>query len=353
MAAFRSHRRAGRLCWLLWAALCPVSAGVYAQDVPARAADLRYGEVLYHYYQGEAFHALTLLAVARERGGIQGHGDHPLLVEGGLMLSWGMVGEAGRLFSRLLADGAGTARVTEDVRNRAWFYLGKVHYLSGHPDQAYESLQRVDTELLAADYPELYQEWCYLQAELARTHESYGGTAEAGRLASLLPEDSLWRVYLEYNLAMDELRRGNEAVVQPRLKPLLRVLEEDRETDADTMAERQALASRIRLVLAREMSARGRFAEALEILARLPDRGPVSEQGLYEYAVTAARAGEHGRAFAALEALAPALKPLRGCNRCPMPVLTCWNRSTVRARPWKPTGKRLNTTSPSWNGSPG
>ena len=91
---------------LLWLMMTPVHAD---EAQPERAKDLRYGWALYEYHQGNAFEALTQLAVARERGGIKGHGDHPALVEGGLMLSWGMTREASRLFTQLLgADGAGS-----------------------------------------------------------------------------------------------------------------------------------------------------------------------------------------------------------------------------------------------------
>lgn len=71
----------GALLWLT------MVSPAQAEDVqPERAKDLRYGWVLYEYHQGNAFEALTQLAVAREQGGIEGHGDHPALVEGGLML---------------------------------------------------------------------------------------------------------------------------------------------------------------------------------------------------------------------------------------------------------------------------
>ncbi|MBO6874737.1 MAG: hypothetical protein JJ874_13860, partial [Marinobacter sp.] len=91
-----------------------------AEDVqPERAKDLRYGWVLYEYHQGNAFEALTQLAVAREQGGIEGHGDHPALVEGGLMLSWGMTREASRLFTQLLGDEGSGSTLSPDVRNQA------------------------------------------------------------------------------------------------------------------------------------------------------------------------------------------------------------------------------------------
>ena len=53
-------------------------------------ADLRYGVALYHYYQQDYMTALSELLVAKQRGGIQGHGDNPEIMEGGFALAYGI-----------------------------------------------------------------------------------------------------------------------------------------------------------------------------------------------------------------------------------------------------------------------
>ena len=88
----------------------PVAVG---DELPQRASDPAYGVALYEYYQGNAFEALTRLNVAAAEGGIDGHGDHPALVEGGLMLSYGMTQEAGALFRALLDEDAAVAPGTK------------------------------------------------------------------------------------------------------------------------------------------------------------------------------------------------------------------------------------------------
>ena len=120
----------------------PVAVG---DELPQRASDPAYGVALYEYYQGNAFEALTRLNVASAEGGIDGHGDHPALVEGGLMLSYGMTHEAGALFRELLDENAAVAPGT---RNQAWFYLGKVFYLEQDSTAARDALERLDDELL-------------------------------------------------------------------------------------------------------------------------------------------------------------------------------------------------------------
>lgn len=117
-------------------------------------ADLRYGVTLYEYYQGNYFEALSELMVAEERGGIQGHKDNPKLIEGGINLSFGMEQTAGEVFNQLLsADATGEFARPLEVRNAAWFYLGKLRYLRGDWDGTEESFNningRFDKELVS------------------------------------------------------------------------------------------------------------------------------------------------------------------------------------------------------------
>ncbi len=291
-----------RAKWLL--ALClasPVAVPVAAEDAPTRAADLQYGRVLYHYHQGEAFDALTLMAVANARGGIQGHGDHPELVEGGLMLSYGMNREAERRFAALLDDER--PGVGPEVRNQAWFYLGKVYYLDGDWQRAYDSLQRVDAERLGQADPELLDEWHYLSAELARRVPEFGGPAVAGRLAERLSADSLWRAYLDYNLAMDQVAAGETSAAEQRLTALLPRFDVALADDDPSLPETVALADQIRLSLGRLMLLDKRFDQALAVFDGISADGPLSDRALFEYAVAAASAGAGEKALGVLNLL--------------------------------------------------
>lgn len=270
---------------------------------PERAQDLRYGWVLYHYHQGQAFDALTQLAVAREQGGIQGHGDHPALVEGGLLLSYGMTREAGRLFIRLLGeDGKGSA-LAPDVRNQAWFYLGKVLFLEADYPLALRNLDRVDGEILADSDPELYQEWLYLQARLAQIGVgSDTQTAFDGARSELGP-NTLWSAYLDYNSAMNALADGNRETAADILASLIDRIEDAGKGAAREASEREALLEKVRLSLARIRLDSGRFDAAFTALEALPVDGPFSDRALFEYAVAAAGQGEMARAFRAIEIL--------------------------------------------------
>ena len=231
---------------LLLLMMTPVHAG---EAQPERAKDLRYGWALYEYHQGNAFEALTQLAVARERGGIEGHGDHPALVEGGLMLSWGMTREASRLFTQLLgADGTGS-NLSPDVRNQAWFYLGKVFYLEGNQALARENLNRVDGEILAEADHDLFREWIYLRSRLVMMSARPDDEPELASLREQLDETDIWSLYLRYNSAVSALDAADVAAAEEELKKLIAILDQSIDS-VEPDAEREGLLGRARLSLA-------------------------------------------------------------------------------------------------------
>jgi hypothetical protein len=287
----------GALLWLTM--IAPAQAD---EPQPERAEDLRYGWVLYEYHQGNAFEALTQLAVAREQGGIDGHGDHPALVEGGLMLSWGMTREASRLFTELLgADGAGSTLST-DVRNQAWFYLGKVFYLEGDHDLASENLERVDGDILAEANHDLFREWIYLRARLAMMSSRFGDESDLASLRAKLEDTDIWSLYLRYNSAVSALAAGDAVTAEAELQALIAIIEQSTDS-AEPEAEREGLLGRARLSLARLYLRDNQFDAALGVLGDMPLNGVFADQALFDYAVAAAGQGRPERALHALDTL--------------------------------------------------
>lgn len=285
---------------LLLLMMTPVHAG---EAQPERAKDLRYGWALYEYHQGNAFEALTQLAVARERGGIEGHGDHPALVEGGLMLSWGMTREASRLFTQLLgADGTGS-NLSPDVRNQAWFYLGKVFYLEGNQALARENLNRVDGEILAEADHDLFREWIYLRSRLVKMSARPDDEPELASLREQLDETDIWSLYLRYNSAVSALDAADGAAAEEALKKLIAILDESIDS-VEPDAEREGLLGRARLSLAGLYLRDNQFEAALEVLGAMPLTGVFADQALFDYAVAAAGQGRPERALDALDTLA-------------------------------------------------
>jgi len=289
---------AGALLWLT--IMAPAQAD---EPQPERAKDLRYGWALYEYHQGNAFEALTQLAVAREQGGIEGHGDHPVLVEGGLMLSWGMTREASRLFRQLLGDDSSGSTLSPDVRNQAWFYLGKVFYLEGDQTLASENLERVDGDVLAEANHDLFREWIYLRARLAMKSSRFGEELELASLRAQLEDTDIWSLYLRYNSAISAVAAGDAVAAEAELQELIAIIEQSADI-AEPESEREGLLGRARLSLARVYLRDNRFEMALDVLGNMPLNGVFADQALFDYAVAAAGQGRPERALDALDTLA-------------------------------------------------
>jgi len=275
----------------------PVAVG---DELPQRASDPAYGVALYEYYQGNAFEALTRLNVASAEGGIDGHGDHPALVEGGLMLSYGMTHEAGALFRELLDENAAVAPGT---RNQAWFYLGKVFYLEQDPTAARDALERVDDELLQDESDELYHEWLYLRGQLALSGTAGTSGETVDELIDSLPESSPWRAYLHYNQAVGMLSEGQTEEAMDALASLDSLLGELPEFEPPLANEMSALRERVKLSIGRLHLSRGDFAGAMASLEQIALDGVFSDQALFDYAVAASREGRAGLALQALNTL--------------------------------------------------
>src|SRR5258706_3469040 len=88
-----------------------------------RVQDLHYGDVLFRFYSGDDFEALTRLEAYEHWHRMPHHEQDAALLAGGLYLSLGMHNEAGRRF-----ETHPTHHVPPRLRNRAWVYLSNVWY---------------------------------------------------------------------------------------------------------------------------------------------------------------------------------------------------------------------------------
>lgn len=271
-----------------------------------RAQDLLYGEALYEYHQGHFFEALTRLKVAQSRDGIQGHGDHPLLVEGGLMLAYGMTRSAKAHFEQVLSD-TSLERVPETVRNQAWFYLGKVFYLEGDYQASRTALEKLNRVQLAKEKPDLEHEAAYLLAQLAldselkQPHSTHASAGTGSSLNIPVPK-TLWAVYAAYNRAVSQTRSGALAQTTHALEVLLSQLSEMSIPFAER-AEAEALEDRIRLSLGQfYLQAQG-FDKALAQLRKVRLDSAFSDEALFQYAVVNSHLGQFEQALGALKTL--------------------------------------------------
>ena len=118
-----------------------MTSSIEAQPIQA----LHYGDTLFNFFQDKHFSALTGLMTSQHFDRLAPQGDEAEVLRGGLLLSYGVHGEAGQIFASLIDKGAAPS-----VRDRAWFYLAKIRYQRGLPAQAEAALQRIEGRLPAA-----------------------------------------------------------------------------------------------------------------------------------------------------------------------------------------------------------
>jgi hypothetical protein len=187
-------RRPLRLgAWLLAATLAAVPARAEDKHV---VKDPHFGEVLYFFFQERYFSALSQLMVAQHFGRVPHHDQEAELLRGGMLLSYGLDQEAGRIFQALIDSGA-----PPSVRDRAWFYLAKIRYQRGYLSEAEYAIARVRGPLPG----ELEDERLVLHAALLMHRKQYG---EAILMLRKTSSRSGWAAYGRYNLGVAMIQGG-------------------------------------------------------------------------------------------------------------------------------------------------
>ena len=184
---------------MLFAMASPAMADAAAPDgLPAvKVQDLHYGDVLFHFYQHDHFNALVRLASYRDQGRLAAHARDAELLRGGLYLSLGQHREAREIFERLLADPSTPAQ----VRDQAWFYLGKVLYASG----LFEASERALRQAGGTLPPALASERRMLLAQGLMYRELFDAAVAELEGWQGSPE---WTAYARFNLGVALIRAG-------------------------------------------------------------------------------------------------------------------------------------------------
>ena len=268
----------GLLLALPWAA-------VYAKNVkpdpdglpPHQVEDLAYGDVLFYFFQDEYFESITRLLAARQLARIPHSRDEAELLLGGLYLSLGEHVEAGRIFQDLL-----NKNTTERVRNRAWFYLGKVWYQRGYLDESERALREVSDKI----DPHINAERYMLLAQLMMQQGRYDDAITALSNWHGTPD---WTAYAQYNLGIALVRKG-------RMPEAIGYL--DRVGRMSVRGEEMlALRDKANLALGFALLQAQRPAEARPVLERVRLEGPYSSKALLGVGWADAGVGEFKRAL--------------------------------------------------------
>ena len=251
----------------------PDPNGLPPQDVK----DLHYGDVLFFFYQDDYFDSLTRLLAARQLDRIPHTQGEAELLLGGLYLSVGEHVEAGRIFEALLNQST-----SEAVRNKAWFYLGKVWYQRGYLEESERALRQVSDKI----NPRISAERYMLLAQIFMREQRYDDAIAALRGWHGAPD---WTAYAQFNLGVALVRKDRLGDAIPYLDGVGRI---------DTRSEELlSLKDKANLALGFALLQAQRAAEAKPILQRVRLEGPYSSKALLGVGWADAGMGEFKRAL--------------------------------------------------------
>lgn len=261
--------------------------GAHASDNGA-LRDLKYGTILFDYYQQNYFSALIGHEVANSRQELTHQINEARLLQGGMTLSYGLPDEAEKIFQSLLDDK--DANIAEDVQNKAWFYLAKMYYHKGEDQKAAANLARIQ-----GDIPDdIHKEFNYL-ATLINIRNTHLDSVE--QALNGVMKGSVYEPYLIFNLAASQLANGDTQGARSNFSKVVAY------GKTHLAEEFQVLADRAKQALAHVEIDEGSLLGAWMHLQNVRTTGLYSNRALLSYGWTAIKLERYDVAIPALRAL--------------------------------------------------
>lgn len=257
--------------------------------------DLKFGTILYDFYQQNYFDSLIGYEVAKARDELKHQKNEARLLQGGMNLSYGLPQQAETIFLDLLKENTAekeqaSETVSEPDRNKAWFYLGKLYYQKGEVNKAVTALSRIKGDIPS----DIRNEFNYL-ATLINIRNNHFDIAEKAIAASA--KGSVYEPYLIFNLAASQLasNRGGDSQVN-----FQRVVEYAKTHPQEEFA---VLADRAKQALAHVEVEQDDLLAAWGHLQHVRTTGLYSNRALLSYGWTAIKMEQYAQAIPALKAL--------------------------------------------------
>jgi len=244
---------------------------------PHDVKDLHYGDVLFYFYQDNFFDAITRLLAAQQLERLPNTEGEAELLLGGLYLSLGEHVEAGKIFEALLAG-----KTSEAVRNKAWFYLGKVWYQRGYLEESERALKQVSDKI----QPRINAERYMLLAQLMLRQGRYDDAIAALSNWHGAPD---WTAYAQFNLGVALVRQGRLGDAIAHLDRVGRM-----ETKSEELL---SLRDKANLALGFALLQAQRASDARPISERVRLEGPYSSKALLGVGWADSTLGEFKRAL--------------------------------------------------------
>lgn len=256
--------------------------------------DLKYGTILFDYYQQNYFSSLIGYEVANSRGELNHQIDEARLLHGGMTLSYGLPDDAEKIFQKLLnRDPSGdsdNAEITDEVRNKAWFYLAKMYYYKGETKKAGITLGYIQGDIPS----DIHNEYNYLATLINIRNGNLNSVTQA--LESVM-KGSVFEPYLIFNLASSQLTSGKIKDSESNFQKVVAYAK------SHPAEEFQVLADRAKQALAHIDIEQKDLLSAWTHLQFVRTTGLYSNRALLSYGWTAIKLERYDVAIPALSAL--------------------------------------------------
>lgn len=245
--------------------------------------ELEYGVILFDYFQRDYFSALIEHEYAQAINNDLAKNSSGQVLKGGMMLSYGMADESKKIFDQLLDTNS-----SEEVRNRAWFYLAKLLYSKSDFNNAKKSLEKIKGKIP----DDLHMDYHYLATLLGKSGEHLVGVENAIKSGE---KGNSYLPYLMFNLAIIQLK---DKQLDAAVKNLEKVVQYSGASE-----ELSVLADRARHGLAELAIKHGKLIQAWKYLTDIRTTGLYSNRALLSYAWAAINLKQYKDALPALEML--------------------------------------------------
>ncbi|AMX03729.1 tetratricopeptide repeat protein [Microbulbifer thermotolerans] len=279
---YRPLSRVFSLTAALLAAAAPLAAE--APKKYSQAQDMAYGAVLYEYFQGNYFDALSTLLVARERDAIKVHSDNAALIEGGISLGFGLRQRAATLFEQQLQNSDGDSETDARLRRVAWQKLAELNYLQGDWPLAAEQLQKSGAASESG-----------LELNLALRRGDFAAAEVALKAKSLSLEQ---RVLGNINLAAALAREGQLSAAAARYTQAAKLARR-----GDDSEEMRVLADKAYTGAGYAYALQEQHSEAMEAFRQVRLQTPWARRALLGLGWSAINSGQYKAAVDALQYL--------------------------------------------------
>lgn len=277
---FKKRRALATVFFFLWVKLAvavPFDSHIHSRS------ELEFGVVLFDYFQQDYFSALIEFEYNDELGNPLAKEGKGHMLQGGMMVSYGMPDEAEIRLHRILDSVNG-----DNVRNRIWYFLARLYYNKSEQQKAYDALDKISGNV----DKELHFDYHYL-ATLIRNDGSH--LAEEKKAIEALSKDNPAYPYLLFNFAISHLVAGDLTGAVANLEKVAAYTGQNEEMSV--------LADRATHGLAQLALQAGHVGQAWYYLRNIRTSGLYSNRALLSYAWAAIKLKQYNDAIPALEIL--------------------------------------------------